>query len=194
MDFPAAHLSLPMEAVPLSAPRHNVASYATRLPLSPHCNPFFARNDSLGDFHHSPSVSLASFAGRVSESRGPPIAPAGSENGLASHPPYPRKAGYVCTQRYGPAGPMHRIAGSQSASYTCRKYHVGSTSAHKNRSPRKQGRNNHAIGKRPESASARRALPPSTHPKLGVSSRHQRFHRCALQRIFRPSLGNGRSD
>ena len=194
MDFPAAHLSLPMEAVPLSAPRHNVASYATRLPLSPHCNPFFARNDSLGDFHHSPSVSLASFAGRVSESRGPPIAPAGSECGLASHSPYPRKAGYICTQRYGPRRPMHRIAGSSSVSYTTRKYHDGSTTMHKNRSPRKQGRDNHAIGKRPESASARRALPPSTHPKLGVSSRHQRFHRYALQRIFRPSLGDRGSD
>ena len=74
-------------------------------------------------------------------------------------------------------------------------YHDGSTSAHKSRSPRKQGHHHHAIGKRPESASAGKArLPPSTHPKLGVSSRHQRFHRCALQRIFRPSLGNGRSD
>ena len=183
-----------MEAVPLSAPRHNVASYATRLPLSPHCNPFFARNDSLGDFHHSPSVSLASFAGRVSESRGPPIAPAGSECGLASHSPYPRKAGYICTQRYGPRRPMHRIAGLSAVSYTGRKYRDGSTSVHKNRSPRKQGRNNHAIGKRPESASALRALPPSTHPRLGVSSRHQRFHRCALQRIFRPSFGNGSPD
>ena len=103
MDFPAAHPSLPMEAVPLSAPRHNVASYATRLPLSPHCNPFFARDDSLGDFHHSLSASLASFAAMVSESRGP-LAPAGSKFGLASHSPYPRKAGYICTQRYGPAG------------------------------------------------------------------------------------------
>ena len=89
---------------------------------------------------------------------------------------------------------VHRIAGSSSASYTARKYHDGSTTVHKNRSPRKQGRVNHAIGYRPESASAHGALPPSTHPKLGVSSRHQRFHRCALQRIFRPSLGNGRSD
>ena len=182
-----------MGAVPLSVPRQGVAVHATRLPLSPHCNPFFARDDSLGDFHHSPSASLASFAAMVSESRGP-LAPAGSKFGLASHSPYPRKAGYICTQRYGPAGPMHRIAGSSSASYTARKYHDGSTTVHKNRSPRKQGRDNHAIGKRPESASARGALPPSTHPKLGVSSRHQRFHRCALQRIFRPSLGNGRSD
>ena len=38
------------------------------------------------------------------------------------------------------------------------------------------------------------ALPPSTHPKLGVTSRHQRFHRYALQRIFRPSLRGGGSD
>ena len=90
--------------------------------------------------------------------------------------------------------PMHRIAGSSSVSYTARKYHDGSTTMHKNRSPRKQGRDNHAIGKRPESASVRRTLPPSTHPKLGVSSRHHGFHRYALQRIFRPSLGNGRSD
>ena len=41
----------------------------------------------------------------------------------------------------------------------------------------------HAIGARPGS------LTPSTHPKLGVKSRHQGLHRCALQRIFRPSLG-----
>ena len=59
------------------------------------------------------------------------------------------------------------------------RYHIGSTSMHKNRSPREQGRGNHAIGNRPEIASAK-ALPPSTHPKLGVSSKHQRFHRCAL--------------
>ena len=148
-------------------PRHGVAIRATRLPLSPHCNPFLAQNDSLGDFHHSPSVSLASFAGRVSESRGPPIAPAGSENGLASHPPYPRKAGYVCTQRLGLQARPHRLAGSQSASYTGRKYHVGSTSVHKSRSPRKQGRDNHAIGKRPESASAVARASPQHPPKTG---------------------------
>ena len=42
-------------------------------------------------------------------------------------------------------------------------YHSGSTSAHKNRSPRKQGRGNHAIGNRPGSASVKaRFLPAST--------------------------------
>lgn len=37
----------------------------------------------------------------------------------------------------------------------------GSTSVHKNRSPRKQGRGNHAIGNRPESASAITRFPPA---------------------------------
>ena len=195
MDFPTAHLSLPMEAVPPSALRHGVASRTTRLPLSPHCNPFsvLLPFDSLGVFHHSLSASLASFADRVSKGDHDNRSGQSFIAALFPHPPAPRKAGYVCTQRYD-TWSMHRIAGSQSASYTARKYHIGSTSVHKSRSPRKQGRDNHAIGKRPESASARGALPPSTHPKLGVSSRHHGFHRCALQRIFRPSLGNGRSD
>jgi hypothetical protein len=38
------------------------------------------------------------------------------------------------------------------------------------------------------------ALPPSTHPKLGVQSKHKEFRRYALQRIFRPFLVDGRSD
>ena len=39
------------------------------------------------------------------------------------------------------------------------------------------------------------ATPPSsTHPKLGVRSRHQRLHSCALKGIFRPLLQGGRSD
>ena len=50
------------------------------------------------------------------------------------------------------------------------------------KSPRKPGRMFHAIGTRPGS------LTPSTHPKLGVKSRHQGLHRCALHRIFRPYL------
>ena len=60
--------------------------------------------------------------------------------------------------------------------------------SHNTRSPRKPGRILHAIGVRPES------LTPSTHPKLGVKSRHQGLHRYALHRIFRPYLGTGRSD
>ena len=62
------------------------------------------------------------------------------------------------------------------------------TSSHNTRSPRKPGRMLHAIGARPES------LTPSTHPKLGVKSRHQGLHRYALYRIFRPYLGISVSD
>ena len=120
MDFPAAHPSLPMGAVPLSAPRHGVAVHATRLPLSPHCNPFLARNDSLGDFHHSPSVSLASFADQVSRGdRGRLLWPE-LFAALFPYPPAPRKAGYICTQHLGQNVLPHRLAGSQSASYTGR--------------------------------------------------------------------------
>ena len=150
-----------MEAVPPSALRLGVALRATRLPLSPHCNPFSASKNSLGDFHHSLSISLASFADRVSKGDRGLCPGRGETAALFPHPPAPLKAGYICTQRYG-TWPMHRIAGSQSVSYAARKYHNGSTSAHKNRSPRKQGRDNHAIGKRPESASTLTAcFPPA---------------------------------
>lgn len=72
--------------------------------------------NSLGVFHHSLSVSLASFAKQVSagdHDRRP-----GQDSAvLIPHSPASRKAGYGCTQRYAPEGTMHRIAGSSSASY-----------------------------------------------------------------------------
>ena len=74
-------------------------------------------------------------------------------------------------------------------------YHKGSTSPHESRPPHKQGHVSHAIARRPEGASVSfLRFPPSTHPKLGVQSRHKGFHRYALQRIFRPFLENGSSD
>ena len=157
--------------------------------------PFSSRWNSLGVFHHSPSASLASFADMVSKSKGPPMLRPGAITvwPLIRHAHL--KAGYVCTQRYGlmnTDAPHCRF--KQLLRTQLEEYHDGSTAMHKNRSPQKQGRGNHAIGNRPESASTRGALPPSTHPTLGVSSRHQRFHRYALQRIFRPSLGSSRSD
>ena len=113
-----------MEAVPPSVLRHSVANCATRSPLSPHCNPFSARYDSLGVFHPSRSVSLASFANRVSGGdRTAALARAAGP--LFPHSPASRKAGYVCTQRYGPAGPMHRAAGSSAASYAARNTTLG---------------------------------------------------------------------
>ena len=104
--------------------RHSVANCATRSPLSPHCNPFSARYDSLGVFHPSRSVSLASFANRVSGGdRTAALARAAGP--LFPHSPASRKAGYVCTQRHGPAGPMHRTAGSSAASYAGRNTTLG---------------------------------------------------------------------
>ena len=89
-----------------------------------------------------PSFSLflqTGFQGRSngpSGQRAPPVVP---------HPPASRKAGYICTQRYGPTDRCTALQVHQSVSYTARKYHTGSTSMHKNRSPRKQGRHHHAI-------------------------------------------------
>ena len=138
--------------------------------------------DSLGDFHHSLTISLASFASRVSKSdRVPPLWPEQAPRCSLIHPPHARQA----TSAHSITAPQDRCTALQVHNLlrTQAGIPLGSTSVHKSRSPRKQGRVNHAIGKRPESASAS-TLPPSTHPKLGVSSRHQRFHRCALQRIF----------
>ena len=185
---------MPIEAVSLSVLRRGVALRTTRLPLSPHCNPFSARLRQPRCFPPQSNRFFSLFCrpGFRGQSRTPALARAGTPRRSPIHPPHARQATSAHSVTAG--WPMHRTAGSQSVSYAGRKYHFGSTSTHKNRSPRKQGRTVHAIGKRPESASTKSALPPSTHPKLGVSSRHQRFHRCALQRIFRPSLGNGRSD
>ena len=149
--------------------------------------------NSLGVFHHSLSVSLASFANRVSAGdhgrhpgqdvrRVDPASTRFTQGRLRLHTA-------LRTRRHDAPHCRFIICFVHGSAY-----HNGSTSTHKNRSPRKQGRGIHAIGNRPESASAKSALPPSIHPRLGVSSRHQKFHRCALWRLFRSSLGNGRSD
>ena len=81
--------------------RHGVAH--PRYPIATESalqSPVCLWQNSLGVFHCSLFVSLASFAGRISESKGPPLLRP-EQNGLTSHPSYPRKAGYVCTQRYG---------------------------------------------------------------------------------------------
>ena len=192
--FPTEHLSLPMEAVPLSVPRCAVAGRTTRLPLSPHCNPCFASREQPRCF---PPQSVRFFSLFLQTGFQGAIAirtPARVAAALIPHPPASRKAGYDCTQRYGAVWRDAPHCRFKSASYMNRNYRNGSTSMHKNRSPRKQGRGIHAIGNRPESASVKSTLPPSIHPRLGVSSKHQKFHRCALWRLFRSSLGNGRSD
>ena len=87
--------------------------------------PFQPGQDSLGDFHHSPSASLASFADRVSGGDRRHTLWPEHPAALFLHSPAPRKAGYICTQRYGPAGPMHRAAGSSAASYAARNTTLG---------------------------------------------------------------------
>lgn len=84
---------------------------------------FLPQEDSLGDFHHSPSASLASFADRVSkgdrsQSLWPELLAA-----LIPYPPAPRKAGYICTQRYGPVGrctalQVHNLLRTQAGNTT----------------------------------------------------------------------------
>ena len=155
---------------------------------------FLPRKDSLGDFHYSLSVSLASFAETVSESRGPPCS--GRERkrpDLSFTNPHARQAtsAHSVTARDGrcTALQVHHLLRTQLGNTTMGVRLCTRTGLHGNRvgitMPLESALSPQARGN---------ALPPSTHPKLGVSSRHHGFHRCALQRIFRPSLGNGRSD
>ena len=148
--------------------------------------------NSLGVFHHSLSVSLASFAKQVSagdHDRRP-----GQDSAvLIPHSPASRKAGYGCTQRYAPGGAMHRIAGSNLLRTQIENTATGV------RSCTRAGLHGNRVGVTMPleialSPQAFSTLPPSIHPKLGVSSKHQKFHRYALRRLFRSSLGNGRSD
>ena len=152
-----------MEAVPLSAPRRGVAFRATRLPLSPHCNPYFVSKEQPRCFPPQSVRFFSLFCRTGFKGRSQTVAPARAVAALIPYPPAPRKAGYICTQRYGPkkrrctALQVHNLFRTRIGDY-----HQGSTSMHKNRSQQKQGRVNHAIGYRPESASApKMRFPPA---------------------------------
>ena len=99
---------------------------------------------------------------------------------LSSFPTYSLKAGYAARSTRFCAPHCRFIPDS----YAKRLPKIGSSLLRRTsfKSPRKPGRMPHAIGARPGS------LTPSIHPKLGVKSRHQGLHRCALHRIFRPYL------
>ena len=154
----------------------------TRLPLSPYCNPLSAPKGQPRCFppQNIPSLSLFckdGFQKRFGSCRGHRQTAAGS-----SFPTYSLKAGYTAhSTRF--CAPHCRFIPSSCA----KRLPQGefSTSSHNTGSPRRPGRILHAIGVRPES------LTPSTHPKLGVKSRHQGLHRYALHRIFRPYLEAG---
>ena len=172
---------MPKGRFPFDPTGQTLPEMATRLPLSPHCNPPSAHY-SLGVFHRSPIQLLASFAGKVSGAIALQSV-ATDRDACLPLPAYPRKAGYAAHSTRFCAMQVH----------TCfvrglRQPNGMQPPSHNNRSPRKPGRIFHAVGMRPGS------LTPSTHPKLGVKSRHQGLHRYALQRIFRPFLGAGCSD
>ena len=150
--FPTEHLSLPMEAVPLSVPRCAVAGRTTRLPLSPHCNPCFASREQPRCFPPQ-SVRFFSlfckpgFRGRSRSALRPEYCRVDPPSTRLTHG---RLRLHTALRAVWRDAPHCRF---KSASYMNRNYRNGSTSMHNNRSPRKQGRGNHAIGNRPESAS-----------------------------------------
>ena len=98
----------------------------------------------------------------------------------SSFPAYSLKAGYTARSPRFCAPPCRFIPDS----YAKRLPNKRSSQLRRTsfKSPRKPGRMLHANGARKGS------LTPSIHPKLGVKSRHQGLHRCALHRIFRPYL------
>lgn len=125
MVFPAAHLSLPMEAVPRSALRHGVAVRATRLPLSPHCNPVSVSRMEQPRCFPLQSVRFFSlFCKSGFREQGAARSSGRRQSSLTSHSPHPRKAGYVCTQRYAPererctALQVHNLLRTQAESTT----------------------------------------------------------------------------
>ena len=174
------NLPLPCRPFPFDPRAHLLPEVSTRLPLSPYCNPLSAqlrqprcfppqRNSPLSLFCKDgfqrqfrkwlwPSVTF----------RQAPFSPHTHSRQATLHTAHDS---------------AHCLAGSFPArtrrGLPTRSSH---SSSHNTRSPRKPGRILHAIGVRPKS------LTPSTHPKLGVKSRHQGLHRCALHRIFRPYL------
>ena len=164
----------------------------TRLPLSPHCNPPSTRDvwrpDSLGVFHNSLTGSLASFAVGISKGDSPRTMAVIQK--AVPYPQPPRKAGYSAHSVHE----RHRIAGSHPEPYPAPSQRTGLTSG--TRTGLHGSRNGFSMPL--ESAlkpqAPRGELPPSTHPKLGVQSKHHGFHRYALRRIFRPFLGAGSTD
>jgi len=183
--FPRQNLPLPRRLFPFNPSVRSVANSNTRLPLSPYCNPLFAqlRQSRCFPQQDNPVLSLFckdGFQKRFGSCRGHRQTAAGS-----SFPTYSLKAGYTARNTRFCASPCRFIPGSYAKRLPIQEF---STSSHNTRSPRKSGRILHAIGVRPGS------LTPSIHPKLGVKSRHQGLHRCALHRIFRPYLGTGYLD
>ncbi len=185
MVFPAGEPAVAAQAVSVSSPRSSVARLNTRLPLSPYCNPPSAplRQSRRFPQQNDPTLILFCRYGFQKQYR---------QRLWPKHPAasifFPRHTHSRQATLHTAHDSVHCLAGSylvRTRTGPCRGIYP---SSHKKRSPRKPGRILHAIGVRPGS------LTPSTHPKLGVKSRHQGLHRYALQRIFRPFLGASRLD
>ena len=167
------------------------------MPLSPHCNPLSASLEQPRCFPQQATRFLASFAAMVStvNSRGIP----GRETvgGYDIHHNHARQATlHTALCSCAPPIFLHRFrAGGRTRAAA--PHRIAGFILHRRASinrvdvigaPRIQvstagGSVLHAIEARP------RALTSSIHPKLGVRSKHQRLHRYALLRIFRPVLG-----
>ena len=183
MVFPGQNLPLPRRPFPFNpsaylSPKQVPDCHLVRTVIP--CLPIY---DSLGVFHNKAFRFLASFASMVSRSD--------YSIGLATTKRCMFLFSHMITQ-----GRLHctQHAILRTALQVHTRFVRGRISSenlppsHNTRSPRKPGRMLHAIGARPGS------LTPSIHPKLGVKSRHQGLHRCALHGIFRPHLGTGRFD
>ena len=104
--------------------------------------------------------------------------------------PWPLKAGYTAhsalehhTGDQSAQLPPHRNAGFIPCRWTSINPLRDAIGLRQSRVSTARGSVLHAIEARPQ------ALTSSIHPKLGVRSKHQRLHRCARLRIFRPVLG-----
>ena len=185
MYFTGQNLPLPRRQFPFNLSAQALPTCGPDCHLDRTVIPRLSPKDSLGVFHRKTKRLLASFARMVSRSNNNRCV-AITCRCLSSFPAYSLKAGYTARSTRFCAPPCRFILGS-CAKRLPNKLEF-STSSHNTGSPRKPGRVRHAIGARPKS------LTPSTHPKLGVKSRHQGLHRYALHRIFRPYLEAGRSD
>ena len=164
------------------SPCRQVTLTDARLPLSPHCNPPSAPYGQSRCFPQQSHQFFSLFCRcgfkRISHEICGRQTCARSSSFLHSHA---RQATLYAAR-------LHRLTGLILFRTQSPLVHKIRRLSHKNRSPRKPGRGSHAIENRPKS------LTPSTHPKLGVTSKHQGLHRYALQRIFRPSLRTVGSD
>ena len=152
-----------------------VALRTAGLPLSSHYNP---RNvplplDSLGVFPNSiyPSSSLFCSESFMQQRA--------AYSGLKKHACYLQSLSHH--SRQATLHPAHTtLVFAPRRRFTPRPWPRPAPASHRIGSPRDKGQRLYAITDRP------RLLTPSTDPQLGVGSRHQGLHRCALDGFLGP--------